>query len=117
MGTHNRTCCPPRVSANGYKRTRYACFDNIRILTYVSDPTVQKVTQLGHGMLLEAFQAHEIVREKILEEIVTRIITKADNVQNYFDLLSKISTTAPQPLLNALPKVSPPPSPFFLSLI
>lgn len=67
---------------------------------------MQKATQLGHTMLLEAFQAHEMVRDKILEEIVTRIITKADNIYSYFGLLAKISRTAPQPLLNALPKVS-----------
>lgn len=67
----------------------------------------QKVTQIGHAMLLEAFQAHESVRDKILEEIVTRVITKADNVRNYFGLLSKISRSAPHSLLNALPKVHP----------
>lgn len=65
----------------------------------------QKVTQIGHAMLLEAFQAHESVRDKILEEIMTRVITKADNVRSYFALLEKISHTAPHSLLNALPKV------------
>lgn len=69
------------------------------------DPVVQKVIQIGHNMLLEVFQAHEIVRDKILEEVATRVVTRADNVHNYFELLSKLSQSAPQALLNALPKV------------
>lgn len=66
---------------------------------------VQRAAQLGQTILLEAFQSHESVREKILDEIVTRVISKADTVQNYFHLLSKLAKFAPQPLLNSVAKV------------
>jgi hypothetical protein len=63
------------------------------------------VIALGQVLLLEGFQTHENVREVILDEIMTRVMIRSDHIQDYFGLLAKLVKSAPQALLNALPKV------------
>ncbi|XP_013422004.1 Fanconi anemia group I protein-like [Lingula anatina] len=66
----------------------------------------QNACNLGAKMLLETFKAHEVVRGEILEEILNRVITKATApVSHFLDLLSATVRSAPQILLESLPKV------------
>ena len=52
-----------------------------------------KVAVMGASILQETFQAHEIVRNEILEQIFSRIITNSVSSPIYIDLLQEIIST------------------------
>ncbi|ESO96862.1 hypothetical protein LOTGIDRAFT_115514, partial [Lottia gigantea] len=71
----------------------------------VSTPS-QLAGQLGAKILQNTFKAHEVVRGEILDQIFNRIITKATSpVSHYLELLTDIVSSAPQYLLESVPKV------------
>ncbi|XP_077992604.1 Fanconi anemia group I protein-like [Glandiceps talaboti] len=73
--------------------------------THVKTPS-QQACDLGASVLLETFKVHEMVRSEILEQILNRVVTKATApVSHYIELLSNTISSAPQILLDSLPKV------------
>lgn len=66
---------------------------------------IQKSINLGHNILLETFKLQKIVRPQVLEQILSRILTKSENATHYIDLLSQITSESPQELLDFSQKI------------
>ncbi|XP_070540770.1 Fanconi anemia group I protein-like [Ptychodera flava] len=73
--------------------------------SHIKTPS-QQACDLGSKVLIETFKVHELVRSEILEQILNRVVTKTTApVSHYIDLLSNTISSAPQILLDSLPKV------------
>ncbi|GAM26193.1 hypothetical protein SAMD00019534_093680 [Acytostelium subglobosum LB1] len=66
---------------------------------------IRQIRNLGTEILLGLFEHHETIREKVIDEIIARIQMKAENLQAWFSLLSKISRKSPHALLKSVPKL------------
>ncbi|KAF2072587.1 hypothetical protein CYY_006110 [Polysphondylium violaceum] len=69
--------------------------------------TIKSLRLLGKDILFELFQLHDIIQEKVIDEIMTHIITiKSENLQStWFLLLTRISNENPQSLGRSVPKI------------
>ncbi|KAI1904108.1 hypothetical protein AGOR_G00002290 [Albula goreensis] len=66
----------------------------------------QQACQLGRLILLESFKLHEPIRSEILEQVLTRLVTKmASPVSHFIELFSDIAVSAPMILLESSSKV------------
>ncbi|XP_033632896.1 Fanconi anemia group I protein-like [Asterias rubens] len=66
----------------------------------------QRACSLGSQILVSTFKAHEMVRAEILEQLLNRIVTKESTpVSHYIGLLASTVNSAPQILLDSLPKM------------
>ncbi|KAJ8249453.1 hypothetical protein GJAV_G00235090 [Gymnothorax javanicus] len=66
----------------------------------------QHACQLGRLILLESFKLHEPIRSEILEQVLTRLVTKmASPVCHFIELFSDIAVSAPIILLESSSKV------------
>ncbi|KAJ8343925.1 hypothetical protein SKAU_G00312540 [Synaphobranchus kaupii] len=66
----------------------------------------QQACQLGGLILLESFKLHEPIRSEILEQVLTRLVTKmASPVSHFIELFSDIALSAPMILLESSSKV------------
>ncbi|XP_022096600.1 Fanconi anemia group I protein-like [Acanthaster planci] len=71
-----------------------------------TDSPNHQACSLGCQILLSTFKAHEMVRPDILEQLLNRIVTKSSApVSHYIGLLANTVNSAPQILLDSLPKV------------
>ncbi|XP_048249251.1 Fanconi anemia group I protein-like isoform X2 [Haliotis rufescens] len=62
--------------------------------------------RLGARLLINTFKAHEVVRHEILDQIFNRVTIKATSpVSHYLELLADTVKSAPQLLLESVPKV------------
>ncbi|XP_064168791.1 Fanconi anemia group I protein isoform X1 [Anguilla rostrata] len=74
--------------------------------TGVAKTPAQQACQLGRLILLESFKLHEPIRIEILEQVLTRLVTKmACPVSHFIDLFSDIAVSAPMILLESSSKV------------
>lgn len=69
------------------------------------DPTSRKVVQFGQSLLLEMFKYHKLVRSELLEQILSRLIAKGENVTYFVSLLASIVRDSPQLILEHIQKV------------
>ncbi|KAJ8393160.1 hypothetical protein AAFF_G00068430 [Aldrovandia affinis] len=68
---------------------------------------VQQACHLGRTLLLESFKLHEPIRSEILEQVLTRLVTKmASPVSHFIELFSDIALSAPMILLESSSKVT-----------
>ncbi|XP_061077487.1 Fanconi anemia group I protein [Conger conger] len=74
--------------------------------TGVAKTPAQQACQLGRLILLESFKLHEPIRSEILEQVLTRLVTKmASPVFHFIELFSDIAVSAPMILLESSSKV------------
>ncbi|XP_058501147.1 Fanconi anemia group I protein isoform X1 [Solea solea] len=67
----------------------------------------QQACKLGRQVLLQGFKMHEPIRAEILEQVLSRLVTKtASPVSHYLDLFSDIVISAPMILLESSSKVT-----------
>ncbi|RUS21607.1 hypothetical protein BC937DRAFT_92129 [Endogone sp. FLAS-F59071] len=60
---------------------------------------------LGVHMLLDVFKIHDMVRTEILDQILSRIVSRSNSVMHFLALLELIVTECPQTLLGYLPRI------------
>ncbi|XP_041370521.1 Fanconi anemia group I protein-like [Gigantopelta aegis] len=83
-----------------------AIFGRIETQSVVVNTPTNSACKLGARILINTFKAHEVVRPEILDQIFNRVITKATSpVSHYLDLLADTVKSAPQILLESVPKV------------
>lgn len=51
---------------------------------------MEKVAQLGIDILLRLFKHHDVVRSEILEQITSRIVSRANSAMDFLKLLATI---------------------------
>lgn len=51
---------------------------------------MEKVAQLGINILLRLFKHHDVVRSEILEQITSRIVSRANSAMDFLKLLATI---------------------------
>eukprot|EP01133_Synstelium_polycarpum_P009817 gene9817-11467_t len=66
---------------------------------------IRAMRRIGTELLLDLFDAHEIVRPKVIDDIVSRVQMKSDNLQAWFNLLFRISRHTAMSLLQSVPKL------------
>jgi hypothetical protein len=54
------------------------------------DGPMEKVAQLGIDILLRLFKHHDVVRSEILEQITSRIVSRANSAMDFLKLLATI---------------------------
>uniref|UniRef100_A0A8D3A4R9 FA complementation group I n=1 Tax=Scophthalmus maximus TaxID=52904 RepID=A0A8D3A4R9_SCOMX len=75
--------------------------------TTVARTPTQQACKLGGQVLLQGFKMHEPIRGEILEQVLSRLVTKtASPVSHYLDLFSDIVISAPMILLESSSKVT-----------
>ncbi|KAI7907432.1 FANCI solenoid 2-domain-containing protein [Cokeromyces recurvatus] len=60
-----------------------------------NDP-IEQVAQLGINILLRLFKYHDIIRSEILEQMTSRIVSRANSATNFLKLLAKIIRKYPE---------------------
>ncbi|XP_036787922.2 Fanconi anemia group I protein [Manis pentadactyla] len=67
----------------------------------------QYACKLGANILLETFKIHEVIRQEILEQVLSRVVTRASSpISHFLDLLSNIIMYAPLALQSCSSKVT-----------
>ncbi|XP_058150652.1 Fanconi anemia group I protein isoform X2 [Dasypus novemcinctus] len=73
----------------------------------LSQVPVQQACKLGANILLETFKIHEMIRQEILEQVLSKVVTKASApIGHFLDLLSNIIMCAPLVLQSCSSKVT-----------
>ncbi|CAG8563078.1 2562_t:CDS:10 [Ambispora leptoticha] len=63
------------------------------------------MTELAIQILLEMFKIHDMVRAEILNQILSRVVSKSSSIGNFLALLEIIVKKAPDALMNYLSKI------------
>ncbi|KAF6077482.1 FA complementation group I [Phyllostomus discolor] len=67
----------------------------------------QQACQLGASILLETFKIHEVIRQEILEQVLSRVVARASSpISHFLELLSDIITHSPLVLQSCSSKVT-----------
>ncbi|XP_028358163.1 Fanconi anemia group I protein [Phyllostomus discolor] len=67
----------------------------------------QQACQLGANILLETFKIHEVIRQEILEQVLSRVVARASSpISHFLELLSDIITHSPLVLQSCSSKVT-----------
>src|SRR5687768_10365265 len=69
------------------------------------EPASKKVVQLGQLILIQAFKLQQVARGEIMEQILSRVITRSESGLHYVRLLSSIVSESPQLILDYVQKV------------
>jgi Fanconi anemia group I protein len=67
---------------------------------------MEKVAQLGIDILLRLFKHHDVVRSEILEQITSRIVSRANSAMDFLKLLTTIIKDYPDTVEKYLSNVS-----------
>ena len=66
----------------------------------------QRIVHLGATLLEKAFTMHMSVRDEILSQILSHVITRDEVVAHFISLLSKISSRCSRDVMEKIPKVN-----------
>jgi hypothetical protein len=69
------------------------------------EPLSKQIVSFGQAILMDMFKYHKLVRSELLEQILSRLIAKSDNVPYFVALLSSIVKESPQLILEHIQKV------------
>ncbi|CAG8493114.1 15166_t:CDS:10 [Cetraspora pellucida] len=79
--------------------------DTVKVLNGPATTSNEMAGDLGTTILFEMFKIHEMVRAEILEQILTRVISKAPSAGYFLNLLQLIVKETPHSLHNHLSKI------------
>ncbi|CAG8756042.1 33754_t:CDS:10, partial [Gigaspora margarita] len=79
--------------------------ETLKILNGPPTTSNEMAGDLGTTILFEMFKIHEMVRAEVLEQILTRVISKAPSAGYFLNLLKLIVKEAPHSLQNHLTKI------------
>ncbi|CAG8485772.1 7895_t:CDS:10 [Dentiscutata heterogama] len=83
----------------------FSKFDTFKILNGPPTTSNEMAGDLGTTILFEMFKIHEMVRADVLEQILSRVISKASSVGYFLNLLKLIVKETPHSLHNHLSKI------------
>ena len=59
----------------------------------------------GQVIIVEAFKLHKIMRAELIEQLLSRIVSKSDNTPHFIAILSSLIQEMPQMVLKFVQKV------------
>ncbi|CAG8535533.1 4568_t:CDS:10, partial [Diversispora eburnea] len=79
--------------------------DLFKVINKTPKNANELTSNLGITILFEMFKIHDMVRAEILDQILSRVISKADSVEHFLILLELIVKEAPHSIINYITRI------------